>query len=123
MRDVLRAGLGPDQAEVHAWFRDHWAGRGEYSLAFFHRWSLDPETTLDAWFEEHEFALKNRQIDKARTLLDDWSEIALDGLIASGWATRSGRGLTSALAARSGPHQPRPGAGPERRHRPLRGSA
>jgi hypothetical protein len=80
MRDVLRTGLGPDLADVHAWFLDHWAGRDERSPAFFHRWSLDPETTLNTWLEEHESALKNRQIGSARTLLDDWSEIALDGL-------------------------------------------
>ncbi|HEV3168168.1 MAG TPA: tetratricopeptide repeat protein [Isosphaeraceae bacterium] len=79
MRDVLRNSLGDDSIEVHAWFRDHWAARDERALAFFHRWSLDPEAMLKAWRDEHEGHLKERRIVNARASLDDWSEIALDG--------------------------------------------
>jgi tetratricopeptide (TPR) repeat protein len=80
MRDVLRTRLGGKATDVHAWFRDHWTGRDEPSLAFFHRWSLDPEATLKGWSEEHEAALKDGRIGAARALLDEWSEISLDGV-------------------------------------------
>ena len=80
MRDVLRTSLGDEAADVHIWFRDHWTGREETALAFFHQWSLDPATTLNGWLAEHESALKDRRIRAARNLLDDWSEIPLDGL-------------------------------------------
>ena len=80
MRDVLRTSLVDDAADVHAWFRDHWSARNEPALAFFHRWSLDPKETLNGWVEEHETAIKKLRIAAARALLDDWSEIALDGL-------------------------------------------
>jgi hypothetical protein len=81
MRDVLRAGLRDesDTPEVHAWFRDHWTDRDEPALAFFHRWSLAPEESLNQWLSDHEAAIEARRIATARTLLDDWSEISLDG--------------------------------------------
>jgi hypothetical protein len=80
MRDVLRTSPGDDAVDVYAWFRDHWTARDEPGLAFFHRWSLDPEATLDDWRAEHQAALDARRIDAARARLDDWSEISLDGL-------------------------------------------
>ena len=80
MRDVLRAGFGEDAADVHAWFRDYWTGRAEPALAFFHRWTLAPEATLDDWYAEHEAARKGIRKDVARDRLEDWSEVALDGI-------------------------------------------
>jgi len=79
MRDVLRIRV-EDAADVHTWFKDHWTAREEPALAFFHRWSLEPEATLNEWDEAHEAAIKERRIETARTLLDDWSEIPLDGI-------------------------------------------
>lgn len=79
MRDVPRTSLGSDEDDVHAWFRDHWTAHDEPALAFFHRWSLDPEATLNKWLAAHQAAIKERQIGAARTLLDDWSEIPLKG--------------------------------------------
>ncbi len=80
MREVLRSGLGDEAADVDTWFRDHWLSREDSALAFFHQWSLDPATMLNGWLAEHESALKNCRIPTARALLDDWSEIPLDGL-------------------------------------------
>ena len=80
MRDVLRTSVGGDAVEIHIWFRDHWTSRDEPALAFFHRWSLAPEATLNGWLEEHEAALKDLRIGTARLLLNEWSEIPLDGL-------------------------------------------
>jgi hypothetical protein len=72
--------LGDDTTDVHAWFRDHWANRNEPALAFFHRWSLDAEATLEQWLEGHENALRDRRVGLARAMLLDWSEISLDDL-------------------------------------------
>ncbi len=80
MRDVLRYSLGDEAVNVHTWFRDHWTSRDEPSLTFFHRWCLAPESTLDEWLAERTSALKDRRIDTARGMLDDWSEISLDSL-------------------------------------------
>jgi tetratricopeptide (TPR) repeat protein len=80
MRDVLRTSLGDEVAAVHTWFSDHWKARDESALAFFHHWSLNPEVTLNDWRSRHEDALRDHRIAAARALLDDWSEIPLDGL-------------------------------------------
>jgi tetratricopeptide (TPR) repeat protein len=81
MRDLLRPQLDDIATEVHTWFRDHWAAHNTSALAFFHRWSLEPEATLDAWLEEHRAAvLKDRQSAACLALLDDWVHVRLDAL-------------------------------------------
>jgi tetratricopeptide (TPR) repeat protein len=81
MRDLLRPHLDDIATEVHTWFRDHWASHNHPALAFFHRWSLDPEATLDAWLEEHRAAVQeDRQSATTRALLDDWVHVRLDAL-------------------------------------------
>lgn len=45
MRGVLQTHLGEEDAErLHEWYAKYWAGRNEPSLAFYHRWMVDPET-------------------------------------------------------------------------------
>jgi tetratricopeptide (TPR) repeat protein len=79
MRAALRARLDPDAAlEVHRWFSTYWSDREEASLAWCHRWALDPREALFEWEALHTAALKRLRVAEARELLSRWSEIALD---------------------------------------------
>ncbi len=79
MREVLRTLVDDASArEVHEWFRDYWTQRSDLVLAWYHRWTLNPEGTLREWEERHEGALRDRQIAEARQLLTLWAEITLD---------------------------------------------
>jgi tetratricopeptide (TPR) repeat protein len=79
MAEVLQELVPPDQATLlHEWFRRYWSERGQPSLAWFHRWRLNPARALDEWQQAHKTALKERRIREARTLLEWWQEIELD---------------------------------------------
>lgn len=79
MRTALRARVEPDDAHaVHQWFSTHWSGRAQPSLAWFHRWTLDPGGALIEWKGQQEAALEQLRIADARQLLSRWSEIPLD---------------------------------------------
>jgi tetratricopeptide (TPR) repeat protein len=79
MAEALQEQIPPDKAEtLHQWFLRHWSEREQPSLAWFHRWRLNPKEALEEWREAHESALKERRISEARALLEWWQDIELD---------------------------------------------
>ncbi len=79
MREALRARCSQTVARIQqGWFASHWEGRGETTLAFYHRWHLDPGLALDDWAAEHQEALDTLRVPQARALLTWWAEISLD---------------------------------------------
>lgn len=78
MRDTLRVRAGSRAPSVHDWFLTYWMERSEHSLAWFHRWTLDPEAALGEWQTQHASALKDLSIAEARELLSRWVDVALD---------------------------------------------
>ncbi len=79
MREALRARLRPDTMGVqNAWFRRHWAERGEDALAFYHQWTEDPEAALSEWVALHLERINTAQMPEARALLTRWAEVDLD---------------------------------------------
>lgn len=80
MRDALRTRLGNETVILHRLFRKHWHGRKQPALNFFHRWSLEPETTLNDWVNAHKSAMKDLRFVADRALLDDWAEVPPEGI-------------------------------------------
>jgi tetratricopeptide (TPR) repeat protein len=79
MRDVLRAQVETGGARpVHEWFETHWKSRRKQTLAWFHAWTLDPESRLEEWTRQHGAAIHAAQSATARELLALWSELSLD---------------------------------------------
>ena len=69
MRDVLRARVEEGRKKVvHSWFAAHWGARDRPALAWFHRWSLDPEDRLNEWKRLHDSALNEQNMAVARSL-------------------------------------------------------
>src|SRR3989304_1312136 len=77
MRDILRVRAGSRAPSVHDWFLTYWTERSEPSLAWFHRWTLDPEAALGEWQTQQAAALKHLRIGEARELLSRWADVAL----------------------------------------------
>jgi tetratricopeptide (TPR) repeat protein len=81
MRAALRVRLQEDPGRtraLHRWYWEHWTGREQDTLAWFHRWALDPETTLAEWNDQHRAALDELRMPDARRLLAVWAEVPLD---------------------------------------------
>ena len=78
MRDTLRVRAGSHASAVHEWFVTYWTERSERSLAWFHRWTLDPEGALEEWNVQHAAALKDLHIAAARELVSRWADIPMD---------------------------------------------
>ena len=78
MRDILRVRAGSRAPSVHDWFLTYWTERSEPSLAWFHRWTLDPEAALGEWQTQQAAALKHLRIGEAREQLSRWADVALD---------------------------------------------
>ena len=79
VRDALITQLSPDEAKaLHQWFLNYWEKREEFSLAWFHKWRINPEIALDEWNKISKEAYDKGDISKARSILRFWEEITLD---------------------------------------------
>ena len=78
MRDTLRVRAGAQTPTVHTWFLTHWTDRPDRSLAWFHRWTLDPAGALEEWRVQHAAALKDLRMVAARELVVRWADVTLD---------------------------------------------